>query len=155
MVSGPGVYVCDECVALADRIVSEALGKPPTQSTHAWNSMTDEEILHHLPSVAAHIDRTEAELHTRIQELRRRGVTWTRIGDTFGITRQSAWERFSGEERQLEARTRAASLCGRRPASHLPAAAIPPWTCPATRWVRCRRMNGAAPRTSAAKTVSR
>ncbi|WP_318212880.1 hypothetical protein [Streptomyces sp. SJL17-1] len=60
--------------------------------------MTDDEILHHLPSVAAHIDRAEAELHTWVQELRRRGVTWTRIGDTFGITRQSAWERFSGEE---------------------------------------------------------
>jgi hypothetical protein len=26
------------------------------------------------------------------------GVTWARIGEALGITRQSAWERFSGEE---------------------------------------------------------
>jgi hypothetical protein len=26
------------------------------------------------------------------------GVTWARIGAALGMTRQSAWERFSGEE---------------------------------------------------------
>ena len=30
--------------------------------------------------------------------LRKRGVTWTRIGDALGISRQAAWERFSGAE---------------------------------------------------------
>jgi hypothetical protein len=30
--------------------------------------------------------------------LRRRGVTWARIGTALGIARQSAWERFSGEQ---------------------------------------------------------
>ena len=25
-------------------------------------------------------------------------VTWARIGEALGMTRQSAWERFSGEE---------------------------------------------------------
>ncbi|MEU5220970.1 ClpX C4-type zinc finger protein [Streptomyces sp. NPDC020807] len=97
LVSGPGVYICDTCVELANRIVTEALGKPPTQNTPAWTAMTDEEILHHLPGIAARIDQAEAELRAWVHELRRRGVTWTRIGDTFGITRQSAWERFSDE----------------------------------------------------------
>nr|WP_030694547.1 ClpX C4-type zinc finger protein [Streptomyces globisporus] len=98
LVAGPGVYICDECVALAERIVAETLGEPSTERAPAWASMTDEEILNHLPQVAAHIDRAEADLRLWVQELRRRGVTWTRIGETFGITRQSAWERFSGEE---------------------------------------------------------
>ncbi|MEU0286901.1 ClpX C4-type zinc finger protein [Streptomyces sp. NPDC052492] len=98
LVSGPGVYICDACVALAERIVAETLGEPFARGGHAWASMTDEEILDRLPGVAAHIDRAEAELRLWVQELRRRGVTWTRIGEVFGITRQSAWERFSGEE---------------------------------------------------------
>jgi ATP-dependent Clp protease ATP-binding subunit ClpX len=29
---------------------------------------------------------------------RSRGITWTRIGAALGMTRQSAWERFSGED---------------------------------------------------------
>ncbi|KOG31850.1 MULTISPECIES: ClpX C4-type zinc finger protein [Streptomyces] len=98
LVSGPGVYICGECVALAERIVAGTIGEPSAQGIRAWVSMTDEEILNHLPRVAAEIDRAEAELRLWVQELRRRGVTWTRIGETFGITRQSAWERFSGEE---------------------------------------------------------
>ncbi|MFF5262568.1 hypothetical protein ACFY4C_26835 [Actinomadura viridis] len=40
----------------------------------------------------------EVELRVWVRELRRRGVTWARIGQALGITRQSAWERFSGEE---------------------------------------------------------
>ncbi|NKY15997.1 ClpX C4-type zinc finger protein [Streptomyces somaliensis] len=100
LVAGPGVHICDECVALAERIVAEALGgpSPSVQRAPGWDSMTDEEILGRLPQIAAHIDRAEADLRLWVQELRRRGVTWTRIGEALGITRQSAWGRFSGEE---------------------------------------------------------
>ena len=55
-------------------------------------------MLDHIPRVAAAIDQVEADLRAWVQELRRRGVTWSRIGAALGITRQSAWERFSGEE---------------------------------------------------------
>ncbi|MFE9045945.1 ClpX C4-type zinc finger protein [Streptomyces sp. NPDC012421] len=98
LVSGPGVYICGECVALAERIVADTIGEHFARGIQTWVSMTDEEILNRLPRVAAEVDRAEAELRLWVQELRRRGVTWTRIGETFGITRQSAWERFSGEE---------------------------------------------------------
>jgi hypothetical protein len=62
-----------------------------------WESLTNEEMLNHIPRVAAHIDQAETDLRSWVQELRRRGVTWTRIGEALGVTRQSAWERFSGE----------------------------------------------------------
>ena len=55
-------------------------------------------MLGHIPRVAGHIEQAEADLRAWVQELRRRGVTWTRLGESLGITRQSAWERFSGEE---------------------------------------------------------
>jgi hypothetical protein len=41
--------------------------------------------------------QVEADLRAWVRELRRRGITWAKIGQTLGITRQSAWERFSGE----------------------------------------------------------
>jgi len=33
-----------------------------------------------------------------VRRARALGVTWARIGETLGMARQSAWERFSGEE---------------------------------------------------------
>ncbi|MGI5233349.1 hypothetical protein [Actinoallomurus sp. CA-142502] len=63
-----------------------------------WESLTDEQMLDHIPRVAVVADQVAADLRSWVQELRRRGVTWARIGQALGITRQSAWERFSGEE---------------------------------------------------------
>jgi len=60
--------------------------------------MTDEQILDRLPRVAAVGAQTETSLQQLVATLRERRVTWARIGAALGITRQSAWERFSGEE---------------------------------------------------------
>jgi transcriptional regulator len=37
-------------------------------------------------------------LHERVGELRRRGVSWQKIADALGTSRQSAWERFRASE---------------------------------------------------------
>ena len=63
-----------------------------------WASMSDQEMIAHVPRVARVARQVEADLRSWAQELRHRGVRWSRIGGTLGITRQSAWERFSGEE---------------------------------------------------------
>ena len=63
-----------------------------------WESLDDEQMLEHIPRVAAVANQVEANLRSWVQELRRREVTWSRIGTALGISRQSAWERFSGEE---------------------------------------------------------
>ncbi|WP_436758051.1 ClpX C4-type zinc finger protein [Streptosporangium sp. V21-05] len=98
LVAGAGVHICNECVALAASIIDESLGSPAKPLVSVWESLTDEEMLGHIPRVAAHIEQAEADLRSWVQELRRRGVTWAKIGEALGITRQSAWERFSGEE---------------------------------------------------------
>jgi ATP-dependent protease Clp ATPase subunit len=93
MVAGPGVYICNECVGLCDDILRVEQDKP---SVPPWqDTMTEEQILDLLPRVAA---QTEASLQQMIAVLRERRVTWARIGTALQITRQSAWERFSGEE---------------------------------------------------------
>jgi hypothetical protein len=98
MVAGPGVHICNECVGLAGSIIEEYRDKPADARLPGWGSLTDEEMLSHIPRVAAVAGQVEGNLRSWIQELRRRGVTWTRIGAALGISRQSAWERFSGEE---------------------------------------------------------
>jgi hypothetical protein len=98
LVAGAGVHICDECVALAASIIDGNPGRSPGPRAPVWASLTDAEMLSHIPRVAAHIDQAEADLRSWVRELRRRGVTWTRIGEALGVTRQSAWERYSGEE---------------------------------------------------------
>src|ERR1044071_7051526 len=98
IVAGPGVYICNECVALAAAVIESSADAPSVPRVPIWESLSDDEMLSHIPRVGAHIDRSETELRSWVQELRRRGVTWIRIGESLGITRQSAWERFSGEE---------------------------------------------------------
>ena len=98
LVAGAGVHICDECVALAASIIDGSPSGGARPRVPVWESLTDEEMLSHIPRVAEHIDQAEADLRSWVQELRRRGVTWTKIGEALGVTRQSAWERFSGEE---------------------------------------------------------
>ena len=101
VIAGPGVYICSECVGLCNDILGAERGKPadPKAELAAWDeSMTDEQILDLLPRIAAVGDQTEASLQRLVTILRGRRVTWARIGAALQMTRQSAWERFSGEE---------------------------------------------------------
>ena len=85
-------------MALASSIIDGSPAATTGPRVPVWESLTDEKMLSHTPRVASHIDQAEADLRSWVQELRHRGVTWTRIGESLRVTRQSAWERFSGEE---------------------------------------------------------
>ena len=101
MIAGPGVYICNECVGLCNDILRAERDSPtePATEVPAWDeSMTDAQILELIPRIAAVGDQTEASLQRMVMILRERKVTWARIGAALQITRQSAWERFCGEE---------------------------------------------------------
>ena len=101
VIAGPGVYICNECVGLCADILRAERQKPSEPGTQlpAWEeTMTDEQVLDLLPRIAAVGTQTEASLQRLVTILRERRVTWARIGAALQITRQSAWERFSGEE---------------------------------------------------------
>jgi hypothetical protein len=102
VIAGPGVYICNECIQLCNDILKEeeqAPSSPPgTRLPAREEAMTDAEILALLPRIASVSAQTEASLQRLVTVLRGRGVTWARIGTALQITRQSAWERFSGEE---------------------------------------------------------
>jgi hypothetical protein len=101
VIAGPGVYICNECVGLCNDILLQEQQKPSepgTQLPAREDAMTDEQILDLLPRIASVGAQTEASLQRLVTILRGRGVTWARIGAALQITRQSAWERFSGED---------------------------------------------------------
>ena len=101
VIAGPGVYICNECVGLCSDILRDEQQKPaaPQAKVPAWEeTMTEEQLLELLPRIAAVGEQTAASLQRLVTSLRERRVTWARIGAALQITRQSAWERFSGEE---------------------------------------------------------
>ena len=95
--AGPGVQICNECVDLAKAIIDECRDKPRELRLPIWESWSDQQMLDHVPRMAVVADQVETDLRSWVGELRRHGVTWSKIGEALGITRQSAWERFAGE----------------------------------------------------------
>ena len=93
LVSGPGVYICDACIALCGRILT---GKP-TAAFAGWDRLSDEEFLGTLPAAVAAVEGAEEKLREHVHMLRNRGISWERIAGALGVSRQAAWGRFSGE----------------------------------------------------------
>lgn len=93
LVAGPGVHICDACVALASRLLT---GKP-TVAFAGWGALSEDELLAALPAAAAAVDAASDKLHAHVAMLRRRGVSWERVAGALGVSRQAAWERFSRE----------------------------------------------------------
>jgi ATP-dependent Clp protease ATP-binding subunit ClpX len=98
LIAGPGVYICDGCVALCDGILAKDSGRPPNPEITSWEAKPDDEILASLPKIATVSAQTDAHIQSLVDLLRGRGVAWARIGTALGVTRQSAWEKFSGED---------------------------------------------------------
>ncbi len=100
VIAGPGIYICNECVQTCNDILeadAESAGGAPPELPY-WQAMTDQQLLDHLPKIAAVADQVEGSLTTWVRRVRSRGVSWARIGEALQMTRQSAWERFSDRE---------------------------------------------------------
>ncbi len=94
LIAGPAVYICDGCVRRSEHILTDdAAG-----SLEDLNSQGDDELLDSMVRLHQSREDIERAVSRYVRALRRRGVTWTRIGHALGISRQSAWERYSGEE---------------------------------------------------------
>ena len=94
LVAGPGVYICDECVNLCTLVIANPPTLPPNLSS--WEDDLDlERVLTSLPRMASVGAQAERNLSRYVQQARELGATWSVIGTSLGMTRQSAWERFS------------------------------------------------------------
>jgi ATP-dependent Clp protease ATP-binding subunit ClpX len=97
MVAGPGVFICNECVGLCVELIDNKPADPPNMAARE-RELSDEDLLAILPKIEAAGAQAERRLAVQVRHARDRGITWTRIGAALDMTRQSAWERFSGEE---------------------------------------------------------
>jgi hypothetical protein len=78
------VYICDECVALCNEIIVRGPPRTPA-NTAAPEVLPTERLLERLQPIEDIVQGI----------LRSREVSWAQIGAALGISRQSAWERFS------------------------------------------------------------
>jgi ATP-dependent Clp protease ATP-binding subunit ClpX len=98
LVAGPHVYICNECVEICDLIMSgmsaSDFSDVPAGAFDPKNWPT-ERLLGTLQALDAIADSYRERLARAVNTLRSRNVSWAKIAEPIGISRQSAWERFS------------------------------------------------------------
>jgi ATP-dependent Clp protease ATP-binding subunit ClpX len=95
LIAGPGfIFICDECVGLCDQIIA---GQTPKVDAERFQigKIATETLLARLKPIEQTLQGMGNQLQTVVEELRGREVSWARIGEALGVSRQSAWERFS------------------------------------------------------------
>jgi hypothetical protein len=100
MVAGPGVYICSECIGLCTQILAmeETHEVKPPHEIKPPRELPDDELLAALGQAQVAAPQVDAAMRDYVGILRARGVSWTRIGAALGVSKQAAWERFSGED---------------------------------------------------------
>lgn len=97
MMASPLAAICRSCAEHALSMIPAASGAgDPEANPVPWSLLEDDGLLTRLPEVAAAGRQVEQHLGTWVDAARERGISWARIGDALGMTRQSAWERFAG-----------------------------------------------------------
>ena len=94
MVGAPAVGICRQCADAAVALFQQSAPETETIPQAPWDAFSDEELLGQLPKVARARDDVEHHLQNWVGAARRRNLSWASIGDSLGMSRQSAWERF-------------------------------------------------------------
>lgn len=94
LVAGPGgIFICDECVTLCNVYIE---GKTPDLSHFIpAELLPTERLLSQLKPIEDTLQGKGNQLQWVVDTLRKREVSWAAIGTALGVSRQSAWERFS------------------------------------------------------------
>jgi len=97
LIAGPGfIFICDECVGLCDSIIAGTFDATKVDADRfKISSIPSETLLARLKPIEQTLQGMGNQLQTVVEELRGREVSWARIGEALGVSRQSAWERFS------------------------------------------------------------
>jgi hypothetical protein len=93
LISGPAsIFICDECVGLCDEIIT---GQLPVSKSPSLEQLPTERLLERLGPIEETVQGKGNQLQQVVDLLRSRRVSWAVIGAALGISRQSAWERFT------------------------------------------------------------
>jgi ATP-dependent Clp protease ATP-binding subunit ClpX len=92
LAAGPGgLRICDECVEVCRLVMLGDTAPPRRFDPGEWPT---ERLLGVLAPLDAAADAHRAHLGAVVDALRAREVSWAKIGEQLGVSRQSAWERF-------------------------------------------------------------
>ena len=97
LVSGPGAFICDECVQLCQEIIAkEAATVVSTQKVPGLlpDNAATETLLKTLAGYNGAFERVDAGMQDIVDILREREVSWATIGQALAVSRQAAWKRF-------------------------------------------------------------
>ena len=94
LISGPtAIFICDECVALCNECTA---GRFPDKSKlPSDKDLPTKRLLERLQPIEDTLQGKDNQLQWVVELLRSRKVSWAQIGAALGISRQSAWERFT------------------------------------------------------------
>jgi ClpX C4-type zinc finger protein len=94
LISGPaGIFICSDCVHACNECLA---GRFPDRSKRPSDKeLPTEHLLERLQAIEDTLQGKGNQLQWVVELLRSREVSWAQIGAALGISRQSAWERFS------------------------------------------------------------
>ena len=98
LIGAIGVYICNECVAVANDVLAKT---PPSERKARDNAgeqlrgAPSEKLLRLVAGVEPLVEDVAAYQAFNVEILRERGVSWAEIGGALGVSRQAAWKRFA------------------------------------------------------------
>ena len=93
LISGHGrIFICDECVDLCNEIIVD---RPISPKPPSPEKLPTERLLQRLGAIEETVQGKGNQLQSVVELLRSRKVSWAQIGAALGVSRQSAWERFT------------------------------------------------------------
>jgi ATP-dependent Clp protease ATP-binding subunit ClpX len=94
LIAGMGsIFICDECVDLCNQYIAGP--KPTSSKSLSAEELPIERLLERLQPIEDTLQGKGNQLQRVVEILRSRQVSWAQIGAALGISRQSAWERFT------------------------------------------------------------
>ena len=102
LISGPGVFICDECVQLCQEIIDKKAATPVQDATSKQevpnpllpDNAPTETLMKTLAGYNGAFERIDASMQDIVDILREREVSWATIGQALTVSRQAAWKRF-------------------------------------------------------------
>ncbi|HEY4941480.1 MAG TPA: ClpX C4-type zinc finger protein [Rhizomicrobium sp.] len=98
LIAGPGVFICNECVALCDKIIADTSDPDPlaVPAKIDWpTNVPTEQLLTYLGAADSVLQHVRDRVQDTVDILRKREVSWADIANALNVSRQAAWERFS------------------------------------------------------------
>lgn len=95
LIAGPGIFICNECVALCDKIIADEKdkGSDPSQLLTPA-TVTKEMLIKILGGYNGAFERIDGTMQEIVDLLREQDVSWATIGEALNVSRQAAWKRF-------------------------------------------------------------